>query len=243
MIATLGAVTVVLVHGTPLDAHAWDAVAELLRPQREVVAYDLRGHGTARATPLPAGCDVLADDLGALLDRLGCERAHVVGHSFGGQVAARFASTRPQRLASLTIVCARLVPIPAFADAAATVEREGIAPLAESALARWFSAEAIAGDNPGVAYARAALAAADPATYATALRTIAAFDGAAGLAAVTAPVRIVAAEYDAVATPELSRAAAALAPDGSFELIAGAGHMLPLEQPRAVAALLQALTS
>jgi pimeloyl-ACP methyl ester carboxylesterase len=45
---------VVLVHGTPFDLHAWDGVAALLAPHARVVAYDLRGHGSAHATPVPS---------------------------------------------------------------------------------------------------------------------------------------------------------------------------------------------
>lgn len=67
--------SLVLVHGTPLDAHAWEGVVPPLADRRRVVTYDLRGHGSARATPVPDSYRVLAHDLAALLDMLGLERA------------------------------------------------------------------------------------------------------------------------------------------------------------------------
>lgn len=232
---------VVLVHGTPLDQRSWAPVAErLAQRRRRVVTYDLRGHGSARETPLPDGFAPLADDLAALLDRLGAETAHVVGHSFGGQVAQQFALARPQRLASLSIVCARLVPFPPFDAVADQVDAAGVAPLSDGLLERWFGADAVAAATPAVTQTRAALAAADPAAYATALRLIAAYDDGPRMAEVEAPLLVLAAEHDGVATAERSQVAAALAPHGRFELLADATHMAPVAAPDRVAALLDA---
>lgn len=78
---------VVLLHGTPLDAQSWDGLAPALAGRRRVVRYDLRGHGTARSCPVPSDYGAFAGDLALVLNGLEIERAHVLGHSFGGQVA------------------------------------------------------------------------------------------------------------------------------------------------------------
>lgn len=231
-----GPVTV-LVHGTPLDRGAWDDVGPLVGGRRRVVAYDLRGHGSAAGVPL-CSYDELAADLGRLLDVLGADRAEIVGHSFGGQVVAHAARAMHERVAALTIVCARLIPFAPFADAADAVEAGAIATVGEGAIGRWFTEADVAAQTPAVRYARAALAHADPAAFATALRMIASFDGAEALVDLEIPISIVVAERDAVATePELHALAERLR-RGRFTRVDGAGHMLPIEHPRELAGLL-----
>ena len=67
--------------------------------------YDLRGYGDS---PLPGGPFSYVDDLAALLDHLGIERAALVGNSFGGKVALEFALEHPGRTRALVLVAAAL---------------------------------------------------------------------------------------------------------------------------------------
>ena len=226
----------VFVHGTPLDRRSWEPVIAQLRHMR-CITCDLRGHGAAAAEDLPASYDALADDLAHVIADHGIERAHIVGHSFGGQVAATFATRHAARTASVTLVCCRLEPYPPFAQAADTIASAGMAAIAEATIARWFTREAVARDEPGVRYARERLAAIRPSVMATALRLIAAYDGVPALKASGAPVRLVAAERDRVAEVAGLRAAASelRAP---LALAEGVGHMLPLERPSWLAGLL-----
>lgn len=60
------------------------------------------------------------------------------------------------------------------------------------------------------------------------------------LARIACPVRVLTGEDDRVTPPDAGREVAAAVPGGRFELVAGAGHMLPLENPDAVAAALDA---
>ncbi len=228
---------VVFVHGTPLDRRSWrPLVAEL--PGVRCITYDLRGHGVAAAEDLPASYDALADDLVGVLADHGIDRAHVVGHSFGGQVAATFAARHAARAASVTLVCCRLEPYPPFAQAADAIASGGMAAIAEAAIARWFTREAVARDEPGVRYARERLAAVRPSVMAAAFRFIAGFDGVPALSASGVPVRIVAAEWDSVAEAAGLRATASEI-HAPFALAEGVGHMLPLEQPAGLARLLR----
>jgi pimeloyl-ACP methyl ester carboxylesterase len=68
-----------------------------------VTLYDLRGHGRSEMVPRGYRTTDMADDLRGLLDHLGIERAHLVGHSFGGAVALHYAANFPQRAQSLTL--------------------------------------------------------------------------------------------------------------------------------------------
>ena len=57
----------------------WDAQLDVLNEHFRVVRYDTRGHGESPVPDGPYSIDDLADDVVALLDRLGVARAHVVG--------------------------------------------------------------------------------------------------------------------------------------------------------------------
>lgn len=229
----------VLIHGTPLDLRAWDGLVDLLSGDLRLVRYDLRGHGTAKSQPLPASYGVLADDLRRLLDSCRIERAHVVGHSFGGQIVARFARDHPDRLASLTTVCSRMTPYPSFAQAADRIDSGGYGEVVATMLSHWFPSGESTGVKSAVDYSTEAFDNAVPASLATALRLISAFDGGRELGRVPSPICFAAAEKDRVVTPPELRATAAGLPTGSFSLLQGCNHMVPLEHPERVSDLLR----
>jgi pimeloyl-ACP methyl ester carboxylesterase len=92
----------VLIHGFTLDRRMWDAQVEPFARQYRVLNYDGRGFGKSAA---PDGTEYdRAEDLKALLDGLGIERAHIVGLSMGGGVAIDFALAYPEMTRSLIAV-------------------------------------------------------------------------------------------------------------------------------------------
>ena len=97
--------SLVLLHGGEDHARSLDALAEGLRGAFHVVAPDLRGHGDSAWTSdgvYAAPCFVL--DLANLLDTLGAARAVLVGHSFGGAIALRYAGIFPERVSALAAI-------------------------------------------------------------------------------------------------------------------------------------------
>ena len=76
----------------------WDPQVPALAERYRVVTYDTRGHGESPAPAGPYSLDDLVDDLVALLDEVGAERAHVVGLSLGGMTAMRLAAREPDRV-------------------------------------------------------------------------------------------------------------------------------------------------
>lgn len=117
---------------------------------------------------------------------------HVVGHSFGGQVALELAVRRPDLVSALTLMCTRDTPYPGFAAAADDVAAGAMD--RDVSLRRWFSPGELAADGPAVRYARAALRDADLPSWAEALRAIATFDCSPETSSITCPTHIVAAE-------------------------------------------------
>lgn len=94
---------VVLLHGLMGFAGNWGKIWPKLNDRR-VLVLDQRGHGKSFHAPAGAyGPDEYAADVYRVLKDIGWEKAHVVGHSMGGRVALRFASTYPQICSSLTL--------------------------------------------------------------------------------------------------------------------------------------------
>jgi len=94
----------VLVHGLLGNLAFWysSVLPELVHDFR-VCVYDLRGHGKSEM-PRQGYCSAeMAEDLRGLLEHLRIERAHIVGHSFGGAVALHFTAHYPERVLSLTL--------------------------------------------------------------------------------------------------------------------------------------------
>ena len=95
---------VLLVHGYGGDRNSWLFLQEPLAAQYRVYALDLPGHGTSAKDVGEGSLSVLADAVTGVLDALGAERAHLVGHSMGGAVAVAVAARDPARIASLTLI-------------------------------------------------------------------------------------------------------------------------------------------
>jgi pimeloyl-ACP methyl ester carboxylesterase len=94
---------VVLIHGSLVDRHSWDLVVPGLSQSMEVVTYDRRGHGESDFAPRARPVRDDAADLGGLLEELNIYPAHVIANSYGGAVALRLASERPEMVRSLAI--------------------------------------------------------------------------------------------------------------------------------------------
>lgn len=216
-----------LLHGTPLTPAVWDGVTAFLARSGPVACPAVTPDGDARdaqhalAARLAAGAVPPAG------------RLHVVGHSFGGQVALDLALLGPRRLATLTLLCSRDTPFPAFAAAAARL-RGGDRVDIDAALGRWFTPAELGRDGPVVSYARRCLQRADRRSWAAALDAIARYDRAGRTASIRVPATLIAAELDQVSTPAAMSAMAGRLPRATLQVLPGAAHMTPFTDPAAL---------
>ena len=132
---------VVLLHGLMLDRRMWTAQVGSLATLGRVLVFDGPGHGQSEVPP-PFTLEDHADALAEALDEVRAARAILVGHSWGGMTALRFALRHRERLAGLAVVGASADPEPwarwlKYRLYAAWVARLGVpGPLARLELAR-----------------------------------------------------------------------------------------------------------
>jgi pimeloyl-ACP methyl ester carboxylesterase len=98
----------VMVHGLAANLAFWYNLGTIFSATHRVTLWDLRGHGRS-SMPL-AGYQPaqMAQDLKELMDLLEIERATLVAHSFGGEVALHFGSCHPDRVHQLILADVRL---------------------------------------------------------------------------------------------------------------------------------------
>jgi pyruvate dehydrogenase E2 component (dihydrolipoyllysine-residue acetyltransferase) len=95
---------VLLVHGYGGDRNSWLFLQAPLAARHRVYALDLPGHGTSSKDVGNGSIGMLTDTVLGVLDAIGAERAHLVGHSLGGAVAVATAARAPARISSLTLI-------------------------------------------------------------------------------------------------------------------------------------------
>jgi 2-succinyl-6-hydroxy-2,4-cyclohexadiene-1-carboxylate synthase len=232
----------VLLHGFGGTRRAWDGVVSCVDPERyRPLALDLPGHGDA------AGCERPITFAGCVRRVLSRSPARFVlcGYSLGGRVALHVALAAPERVERLVLVASTA----GIADDAERADRRR----ADHALAdelergpveefiqRWRGQQLFAGDPPEVA----ALARADqrrnrPDALAAVLRGIGTGEMRPlwrRLGELTMPVIVLVGDRDAKFRA-LGLRMAGLLPRGRLIVVRG-GHVLPLENPAAVAAAL-----
>ena len=124
---------IVLIHGATSDSHTdWDSVIPALAQHYKVFALDCRGHGRSNNPHMSYSFKELADDIAKFVHAMGHEKAHIIGHSNGGNVALVTAAEHPE----VTRTC-----IPQAANAYVTrylIEREP----------KVFDPERLARENP-----------------------------------------------------------------------------------------------
>jgi 3-oxoadipate enol-lactonase len=99
-----GAPVLVLNNGILMDAAtSWSLQTEAFSAQYRVLQYDCRGQGQSDHPDHSYSMEQHADDLAALLSALGIERAHILGISYGGEVAQAFALAHQRRVESLIL--------------------------------------------------------------------------------------------------------------------------------------------
>lgn len=216
-----------------LDLTFLEPIAAGLRNEFTVLSADHRGHGKSASETVAGSLEDYADDLHALFVDLGFAPAAIVGFSFGGMVAQVFALKYPHAVRALVIRACTSTQSPqsrAIARARGDdARRNGMSDVLEATLDRWFTPQfrAAAEDQA----ARARLLTDDVEGWAQAWYAMGDINALPRLPSIRVPTLCIAGEVDKSSPPPIVQAIADAIPGAGYAVIAGAPHMLFIEQP------------
>jgi aminoacrylate hydrolase len=198
-----------------------------------VVTHDHRGTGKSTHSRITYSVDQMASDTLRLMDRLGIDRAHLVGHSTGGAIGQTIAQDHPERLASLVLSATWAGPDAYFRRLFAMRKEILLASGVEAYLRssvlvlappEWISAN----DAAITALQRVQAAEAAPVeVMASRIDAIVAFDRRARLGAIRTPTLVIVAADDMVTPRHYSDELAARIPGAKLAVLEGGGHFAP----------------
>jgi pimeloyl-ACP methyl ester carboxylesterase len=228
----------ILVHGFPFSGRMWRAQLQSLSAHARVIIPDLPGFGKTAAAPAANSVDAYAQACFDLLDNLGIsEPVAFGGLSMGGYISLAAARLYPQRLRSLLLLSTR-----AGADSTegkagrdgtiAKVRENGPSVVAEGMYPKLL-APATYNDKPEVA--RELKSVMEDASTEGVIGALTAMrdrpDSTPLLKEIKVPALVVHGKEDAVIPPSEAEAMAAAIPGSKLHLVAGSGHLPPMEQP------------
>lgn len=196
----------------------WEPQLAAFSQQYRVLRYDTRGHGSSSIPPRPWTIADLGGDVLALLDALGIERAHFCGLSMGGATGMWLAAHAPRRLDRL-VLCNTTPWLGAPQTMAARisqVQKEGMAPLVDGILQRWFTPEFRALEPAAVDCIRQMLLAAPIEGYAGCCEALRDMDQRDDLPRIGLPTLVIAGTADPSPSIDAARQWAATIPQSMF---------------------------
>lgn len=228
----------VLIHGFPLCRKMWRPQAEALsKAGCRVITPDLRGFGESVLTSGMVSMDIYANDIVALLDHLGIDKAVVGGMSMGGYVLLNLLERYPDRIAAPIFIATKAGGDDDAGKARRTALAEacriqGSLPVA-AAFRNLLFAPATLTDNPElVDEVFGWMNATDPQGAAAGLIAMRdRKDCIALLGSISQPALVIGADQDQAAPVENSRIIVEGLPDAELCVLHGGGHMVNLEQP------------
>ena len=223
----------VCLHGAGGNLGVFDGLFDALDGERGLVAFDLPAHGRSGALDALPSVEAMADFVADLLGSLAISRAILLGHSMGGAIAQELAQKRPELVAGLVLCCTT----GDFSGDAMEATVDATRLIAEGKARRAFTRELYGPDAKPDVMQRGFMEdlKTDPRALLGDLIAIRDWRGGPGSAGLAVPARVVRGEHELPNIAEGSDALLAGLTRARGDVIPGAGHKLPLENPAALA--------
>jgi len=230
--------TLVFINSLGTDWRVWEDVAGRLGDRCRLLFHDKRGHGLSDAPEGPLRMDDHVSDLAGLMDELAVGQATICGLSVGGMIALGLAAARPELVRALVLCDTghRIGTAELWNERIDTVTGQGMEPLADAVMERWFSPGFRERRPETVALWRNMVVRTPAPGYAATCAAIRDADLTDAARSLAAPALCLGGTDDLSTPPALMRELADLIPDSRHRPVEGAGHLPTVEAPDVVAA-------
>ncbi len=245
-----------LLDGLACDGYVWRYLEPALADRLRMIHHHHRGHGRS-ATPADkrASLHDLVEDLETVRSEAGIDRAVLVGHSMGVQVALEYARRRPERVAGLALMCGspghllssfqntdRLAVLLPFVQRAYARDSRRLRWLWENFPARLGYGLALRTRQvnpllvrrPDLYFYLRHLRRVDIGLFLSLVQSLHEHDAIPFLPDLIMPALVIAGEHDTFMPPSLAMFMAREMPDAEFLLVRGGSHTAPIEMPELV---------
>ncbi len=242
-----GGLPVVFLNGILMNLRSWNGQRPVLSEARPCLLHDFRGQlYSSKELPEAHRLEGHVSDTKALLDHLGIRRCHLVGTSYGGEVALLFAKAYPEQVQSLSVIASV-----SYSDGLLQrqvrlwdkLSRVDAGLLYDAVVSTSYSAAFLERHGNFLDMRRQDFEQLPAAFFTGFQKLCAAFlafqlsDEA--LAQISAPALIIAAEHDILKPPHYSERMAEAMPHSEYVCLKGAGHAVVIEQPKTINPILR----
>lgn len=213
----------------------WEPQLDAFEKRFRVLRFDTRGHGGSGAPPGPYSFEILASDFIGLLDALDIDKVHFIGLSMGGMIGQALGLLHPERLLSLCLCDNAAVTGPegkkSWEERTETIRKEGLEPLLEPTMARWFSPGFLEQDPPMLDKIKKTFLATSPEGFIGCVGAITALNFLERLPGIKTPALVLVGEDDQGTPVSAARAIHERIAGSKLRIIPGARHLPNVEKP------------
>lgn len=214
------------------DMAMWSPQLAVFSEQYRVLRYDSRGHGGSDAPPGAYSLDRLGRDVIELLDALAIDTVDFCGLSLGGMIGQWLGIRAPERVRRLILAntSSYMGPPSGWDTRIATVHEQGMKPLVDASVERWFTAAFSKRAANAIAPIVTTLLATNPVGYAGACAAIRDMDMRRTAQLIERPTMVIGGSLDPSTPPAHSEALAQSIPAARLCMLEAA-HLSNIEMP------------
>jgi 3-oxoadipate enol-lactonase len=226
-----------LSHSLACDLHMWDEQMPALTKQFKVLRFDTRGHGGSSAPAAAYTLEQMADDVYGLLAALGIKQTHWAGLSMGGMIGQTFALKYPGVFSTMVLAdTTSRYPAEgqsAWADRIKLAETQGMTPMADLMIARWFTESYCKTGAPALARIAASVRATPVAGFVGCCHAIPQINVTSRLKEIKCPTLVMVGEQDPGTPVAMAREIHDNLPGSELVILPSAAHLSNIEQTQA----------